>query len=260
MKHFVSWATLFFLPFIAEAQPQASFALAEPVTGEIQVQLGDIHALSTPWCSFNIALSVIGFEEGTLSSTETPQWTPGPEEQISRPVCEGLHTPASWMRHSVVWYSKQLVDQLGPEKLFQNLSDLDYGQGQADIASCRHLNQYCWLGQGLTVSVSQQLSFVSQVASETLPVSDKALADTHEILYRKPLQHDWQLYGKTGYGHQSDLVESPFYTGWFVGWIERDSERFSFAANVRDLMPEDGFMAAYDVALEQLNTWIEEKG
>jgi beta-lactamase class D len=55
---------------------------------------------------------------------------------------------------------------------------------------------------------------------------------TKRILPHQTLRNGWQLFGKTGSGFEGDETHK---TGWYVGWMERDTERYIFALLMKDL-------------------------
>ena len=123
MTHkFFSSLIFFVVLFIAVssqsfATPKASFLLANAKTGDIVIQEGDVSSRTSPWCSFNIALALIGFETGVLENAEVPEWSfSGDDNSLPFDMWKGKKTPKTWMKYSVVWYSQILAQSVGMEK------------------------------------------------------------------------------------------------------------------------------------------------
>ncbi len=270
MTHkFFSSLIFFVVLFIAVssqsfATPKASFLLANAKTGDIVIQEGDVSSRTSPWCSFNIALALIGFETGVLENAEVPEWSfSGDDNSLPFDMWKGKKTPKTWMKYSVVWYSQILAQSVGMEKFKDFLKKFNYGSqdtsGDPDKIKESGLT-HCWLGSSLKISPREQLAFVKALTTNQLPVSDKAHRLTREILYRKELSHGWKLYGKPGYGSQHNpdgTRNNDLKTGWFVGWIEKGDQTMVFVSNIQNQEKGAGMTRAREAALQKLTQWIE---
>jgi beta-lactamase class D len=84
-----------------------------------------------------------------------------------------------------------------------------------------------WRDGSLQISAVEQAEFLSRLAKGTLPVEKKALDQTRELTLKEQTT-GYKLHSKSGLlttGSNSRL-------GWWVGWVERENEMFSFALNV----------------------------
>ncbi len=178
-----------------------------------------------PYSTFKVALALMGFDAKILESKDAPKWEFDEKYEknfqswYSRKLGEKFqwcqaHTPQTFMKNSVVWYSHLITQQLGVEKFQQYVTKLNYGNqdvsgtpGQDDGL----LNS--WLGTSLKISPREQIELIENLLAGNLNVSKDAQQKTREILYREEW-NGWKLYGKTGGGSGG--------TGWFVGWIEKD--------------------------------------
>jgi beta-lactamase class D len=173
---------------------------------------------TTPCCSFNFALSVMGFDAEILIDASTPE-LPYQEKYAASEKWRTSHTPALWMRQSCLWFSKELTTRLGMARFQWYVDLLDYGNQDLSGGVTQ-----AWINSSLKVSPREQVLFLKKLMQGELPVSEYAMQMTKKITFLEEIE-GWELHGKTGSG---DL------DGWFVGWIEKGGQLFLFAWNVRD--------------------------
>lgn len=211
--------------------------------GEIIKTQGAYTKRQFPFSTFKVALALMGFDAGILISKDSPRWEWKEEyEQQFQPWYRrelGLkyhwcqpHTPESFMKYSVVWFSHQITARLGAPRFQDYVKRFQYGNedvsGTAD-ADDGLLNS--WLGTSLTISPREQVEFLEKLLNDILPVSKKAQALTRKIMNRNEHWHDWQLFGKTGGGSSS--------TGWFIGWLQKDAKQPIIFAQYLDISDND---------------------
>jgi len=190
----------------------------------------DRHA---PFSTFKVALALMGFDAGILETKDSPRW-PFKEEyeknfQSWYTREKGLeynwvqdHTPMTFMKNSVVWFSHQITQRLGKEKFQAYINKLNYGNKDVSGTPGKDdglLNS--WLGTSLEISPLEQVEFLEKLVAHELGVSKSAQEKTMEIMDREEEWNGWKLYGKTGGGHGDN--------GWFIGWVEKDGKRVIFA-------------------------------
>jgi len=199
---------------------EENFLLLNGVSNERILELGEPEKRISPWSTFKIALSLMGFDAGILIDEESPVW----------PFEEGYDTwldswrapqnPASWIGVSCVWYSKILVTHLGTEKFRDYLAALHYGN--QDISGGL---THAWLGSSLEISLQEQVAFIQKMVRGNLPVSVHAVQVTKKLLFLEEWPNGWKLFGKTG---------GPKHGGWFIGWLENEDQSFPFAYTLFD--------------------------
>lgn len=77
---------------------ETSFIAIEANSGSIVKSIGPlVDSRVSPCCTFNIGLSLMGYQEGVLLDRENPVWTyTDPDTSSDKPV-----TPRSWMDQSI---------------------------------------------------------------------------------------------------------------------------------------------------------------
>lgn len=207
--------------------------------GKILQEKGNCDAQNPPCSTFKVALALMGFDAGILKDKDSPKWTFKKEYEAHfqswyKPEMgvkygwHGEHTPATYMQNSILWFSHQITQRLGKEKLQEYVNKLYYGNkdisgtpGQDDGL----LNS--WLETSLKISPREQVEFLEKMLNTSLDISKDAQIKTMEIMVKidengQPIEwKGWKLYGKTGGGTGCNR--------WFVGWIEKGEDKIVFA-------------------------------
>jgi beta-lactamase class D len=206
------------------------------VTNETVVELGPhINERVTPACSFNIALSLMGYDAGILKDEKIPIWDFQEGYDDFLDSWKTSQTPLSWMTRSCVWYSKIIGLQLGLETIQNYLALLEYGnQDMSAGLATPGPKSSAWLSSSLTISPREQVGFIQKMINGKLPVSKTAIQMTKVLVLKEELSKGWTLYGKTGLGTTFRQDGLNLKIRWFVGWIENDHAFFPFAYQMRE--------------------------
>src|SRR5690606_31158323 len=68
---------------------------------------------NTPASTFKVPLAVMGFEAGLLKDGENPALPWKAEYGVNKPEDKATVTPKTWLRDSVLWYSRVLTQEMG---------------------------------------------------------------------------------------------------------------------------------------------------
>lgn len=213
------------------AEPLNCTVILDARSGDVLLRDGTCDQRFAPASTFKLPLAVVGYDAGILIDAETPRWDWHPglsaPQRDHKPV-----DPTIWERDSVLWYSREITRQLGPETFARYMTGLNYGN--ADVSGAPGQNNgltHSWLGASLLISPDEQVDFVRQLVLGTLPVSSNAQRWAATILPDFEAG-GWTVSGKTGSGWVSDANGAYFRDrplGWFVGWAERDQDAVVFA-------------------------------
>ena len=189
-----------------------------------------------PDSTFKIALSLMAFNEGIIDQDTIFKWN---GEKGVLPTHDQDQTPQTWLKYSVVWVSQQITPQLGLARIKGYLADFNYGnQDFSGDAGKNNGLQYAWLSSSLKISALEQLNFLNAMLSDKLHVNKKALINTKRNMYQGKLDNGADYYGKTGsgrHGHnERETNPSQLRDGWFVGFVEMDSQQYIFVSNLTD--------------------------
>ena len=192
-----------------------------------------------PDSTFKIALSLMALNEGIINQDTLFKWD-GKKGVL--PTHDQDQTPLTWLRYSVVWVSQQITPQLGLIRIKRYLADFNYGnQDFSGDAGRNNGLQYAWLSSSLKISALEQLHFLSAMLSNKLSITKEAITNTKKNMYQGKLNNGAALYGKTGsgrHGHnEREIRPSQLRDGWFVGFIEINSQQYIFVSNLTDKVP-----------------------
>lgn len=235
--------TFFIIAFTTTFGCEHSFVLQDVDSNEILTQEGDLSYRLSPYSTFKICLSLIGFDTQIFQDATHPVW-PYKEEHKAwndffRDNWAQPHHPALWMQQSCLWFSQELTLKVGVKTLADYLATFNYGNQDlsGDPEKANGVTN-AWLGSSLRISPSEQLNFINSLVKKCLPVSIKAYEHTKEILFVEILPNGMSLYGKTGTGWHALGQDTYYRVGWFVGWVEKDNKRLSFVYRLQGIEPD----------------------
>ena len=211
--------------------------ITDATTGKIVRQEGKCDSRVTPASTFKIPLSLMGFDAGFLVDAHSPSlpFKKGYADWIES--WKQATDPTSWMKNSVVWYSRQITEALGEARFRDYVKRFDYGN--QDVSGEAGKNDgltNSWLSSSLKISPLEQIAFLRKLVRKEFRVSEQSYAMTSQITGLGDVA-GWNVHGKTGTGpvRRADGSRVPGHTyGWFVGWISKGDRTFVFARLVED--------------------------
>ena len=115
-----------------------------------------------------------------------------------------------------------LARKIGIEKMQNEINKLNFGNKQLG----KKVDQF-WLRGPLKISAVEQCKLLAKLANGELPYSENNQKQIQDITILESTE-SWTLHGKTGWATSN--IEIP--VGWFVGWVEKNGEIYSFAINL----------------------------
>lgn len=232
--------------------------VADATDGRILQQAGQCADRYTPASTFKIAISLMGFDSGILQDEHAPSWP----YQPGYPDWGGAEwrkpaDPARWIKYSIVWYSQQIAERLGQNRLQQYTSAFRYGNEDVSGGPGKHDGtKGAWINSSLRISPLEQIGFLRRIVKRELPVSAHAYDMTASILDLGMISGGWHLFGKTGTGSPGDngVYDRSRAYGWFVGWVQKGERRLVFVHLIQDAQataPNAGIRAR-DQLIEEL--------
>lgn len=213
--------SLLFLSHIALATPSECFLLYDLNHNTLIEQNNPERCDErfSPACTFNIALSLMAADQHLINHNTIFIWD---GNDTGKAVWNCDKTPREWFYDSVYPISKALAMTLGTDVINDYLTQFNYGN--QDFSS----GAYPWVSGSLKVSANEQLTFLTALMTDALPVSIEAMNLTKDNLYRNEIGNGWKFCGKTG---TADTA------AWFVGFIEKDEQTYIFVYNYSDEAP-----------------------
>lgn len=222
----------------AAAGPISCTIMADAASGQQLVLEGRCNERVTPASTFNIAVSLMGYDSGILHNELAPMLPFKPGYVDWNPAWRQPANPKTWIRDSVLWYAQQVTAQLGATRFQDYVTRFDYGN--ADVSGDPGKGNglaLSWVSSSLAISPLEQVAFLRKLVTRKLPVTGKAYAMTARILQPQTLANGWVIQGKTGTaspvlpdGRDDDQHQY----GWFVGWAKKDGRTIVFARLVQD--------------------------
>ncbi|MDO3385882.1 penicillin-binding transpeptidase domain-containing protein [Gilvimarinus sp. SDUM040013] len=180
----------------------------------------------SPFSTFKVPNSVIFLEEGLVNSFsqmldfDRAQYPPEgwwPESWQRTPM-----TFRQALQRSAVPIYRSLSSEVGAQKMAKWLETFDYGN--QDISA--GIDTF-WLGASLKISAREQIQFLRRLRAGEFNVREASLAALQEMMLVEK-REDYLLYAKTGAGN----LPAGGAIGWYVGWLDRGTDRQYFALNV----------------------------
>lgn len=173
-----------------------------------------------PASTFKIANSIIGLETGVIESDSVIfKWDGQPkgnknweQDLILR---DAFH-------FSCVPCYQGVARKIGAGRMNRYLDALKYGKIQVDSNSIDSF----WLRGDSRISQMQQIDFLRRFHNAELPISERTERIMKNVIIIKETE-TYRLSGKSGLSN-----ENKYYNGWFVGYIEIDTNTYFFATNI----------------------------
>lgn len=116
---------------------------------------------------------------------------------------------------------QELARRIGLERMRDSVAKMGFGNGQ--IGS---VVDNFWLVGPLKISAVEQTQFLARLVQDKLPFPKDAQAAVREMVLMER-GHGWTLYGKTGWVN----FPNPG-IGWWVGWVQKEHNLYTFALNI----------------------------
>ncbi len=216
----------------------------DATTGKPLLREGDCTARITPVSTFNIAVSLMGYDSGFLKDQHAPLL---PYRESYNAWNKEWHRdmdPSQWISYSAVWYAQQVTQHIGRERFERYVQGFGYGNRDTggDNGKDNGLT-WSWVGSSMQVSPDEQTAFLRKLVRKELPVSQYAHEQTAHLLKVKDLPNGWQVFGKTGTGAPIGPDGKDDYSrsyGWFVGWATNGQRTIVFARLAQDEVLTEG--------------------
>ncbi|ROO85064.1 beta-lactamase class D [Actinocorallia herbida] len=172
-----------------------------------------------PASTFKIPHSLIALETGVIAD----EYEVIPYGGQPQPFPEWEHDMnlRDAVRASNVPVFQTLARRIGLARERQWVNRLHYGDREIGGVVDRF-----WLDGPLEISAVEQTRFLSRLARRELPV-----AKAHQLTVRDILKIEekdgYALFAKTGWGMSTEPG-----IGWWVGWVERGADLYTFALNI----------------------------
>ncbi|MFD1413152.1 BlaR1 family beta-lactam sensor/signal transducer [Oceanobacillus jeddahense] len=176
----------------------------------------------SPDSTYKIYSALFGLEENIITTEQnTIEWdgTEQPYDQWNQD--QNLETA---LNRSVNWYFQQLDQEMGLDSIQAYLNHINYGN--QDISNG---NDQYWLESTLKISPVEQVELLQAFYNNHFNFQEEHIQAVKDALQMEEKDGN-ALYGKTGTGN----VNGKDINGWFVGFVETDTNTYFFATNIQD--------------------------
>lgn len=204
---------------------------------------------SSPCSTFKIISSLIALENGILKPEDSTRnwsgeifWNEDWNKDID--FSEAFRT-------SCVWYYRQVIDDIGKDRMQKELEKLQYGncdisdwEGRLNTNNNNRALTGFWLESSLMISPKEQVEVMERVFGDNSGYSEKTQNELKQVmLVSEQEQRDISIYGKTGMGKAEGIVVD----AWFTGFAEGTEGKIYFCVH---LGRTDGMNVSSSVAKE----------
>lgn len=127
-------------------------------------------------------------------------------------------------RTSCVWYYRQLIDDIGQDRMQEELEKLQYGncdisdwEGRLNTNNNNRALTGFWIESSLLISPKEQTEVMERIFGENSEYSEETQSDLKQVmLVTEQERTDILIYGKTGMGKADGIVVD----AWFTGFAE----------------------------------------
>lgn len=214
---------------------QGCFLLFNLKTNKMETAVGETCERRFPACStFKVPLAVMAFDARVLKSEKEVYKWDGEKRKLD--VWNQNHTPESWMRESVVWFSQRLTPKLGEKKIQKYLNAFGYGNKniQAGLTDA-WLKSAADPENALSLNAYEQLNFMKKLWKNTLPASQSSMEVTRKLTYLETSKSGFKLSGKTGSNIFDEDNSKQF--GWFISHVSNGEKEYLAVTNLSDVVP-----------------------
>lgn len=192
----------------------------------------------SPCSTFKIISSLIGLESGVIDPKQSVRTWSGEtfwNENWNHDI--GFDEA---FRTSCVWYFREVTDEIGQERMQEEIDRLLYGnrdisdwEGNLNTNNGNRALTGFWIESSLAISPREQTEVMERIFGQTSVYSEETQEELKRVMLvqedadtdeDEEKRTDVSVYGKTGMGMAYGTVVD----AWFTGFAERGEERVYF--------------------------------
>lgn len=175
---------------------------------------------SSPCSTFKIISSLIALETGIMEP-DNSMYTWSGEVFWNENWNHDIDFREAF-RQSCVWYFREVVDQIGQERMQEELNQLQYGncdisdwEGRINTNNNNRALTGFWIESSLMISPKEQVEVLARIFGSDSIYSLKTQNELKQVMLTDETA-EFSIYGKTGMGKvQGEVVDA-----WFTGFVE----------------------------------------
>lgn len=189
---------------------------------------------SSPCSTFKIISSLIALENGIIEPEDSTRTWSGEvfwNEDWNRDI-----DFREAFRTSCVWYYRQVIDDIGPEMMQEELDKLQYGncdisdwEGRLNTNNDNRALTGFWIESSLKISPKEQVEVMERIFESDSEYSEETQNELKQVmLVPEQGSGDISIYGKTGMGKADGIVVD----AWFTGFAESTAGNIYFCVRL----------------------------
>lgn len=176
----------------------------------------------SPCSTFKIVSSLIALENGIIVPEDSTRKWSGEVFWNENWNCDIDFNQA--FHESCVWYFREVIDEIGQERMQEELDRLSYGncdisdwEGRLNTNNTNRALTGFWLESSLAISPKEQTEVMERIFGENSFYPETVRNELREVmLVEFPGEADISVYGKTGMGKTDGITVD----AWFSGFAE----------------------------------------
>lgn len=193
----------------------------EPIENCYQIYNQELALTQRSPCStFKIISSLIALENGIIKPKESVHTWSGEmfwNEEWNRDI-----DFSDAFRSSCVWYFREIIDEIGKDRIQENLNELGYGncdisdwEGRLNTNNNNPVLTGFWIESSLLISPKEQVEVMERVFGDNTDYSEETLDQLKQVMLLSEQDNAGiSIYGKTGMGKAYGIVVDSWYTGF----------------------------------------------
>ena len=188
----------------------------------------------SPCSTFKIISSLTALEHGIITPEDSTRTWSGEvfwNEDWTRDI-----NFSEAFRVSCVWYYRQLIDEIGQDRMQDELDKLQYGncdisdwEGRLNTSNNNRALTGFWLESSLLISPKEQTEVMERIFGEHSEYSQETQNELKQVMrVTEQGGTDISIYGKTGMGKSDGIVAD----AWFTGFAEHAEGNLYFCVRL----------------------------
>lgn len=177
----------------------------------------------SPCSTFKIISSLIALENGIIIPKDSTR--PWSGETFWNDDWNKDIDFAEAFRTSCVWYYRQVIDDIGADRMQEELEKLSYGncdisdwEGRWNTNNQNRALTGFWIESSLLISPKEQTEVMERIFGEHSVCSEQTQKELKQVmLLTEQDQTELSIYGKTGMGKADGVVVDAWFTGFAQG-------------------------------------------
>lgn len=183
----------------------------------------------SPCSTFKIISSLIGLENGIIKPRNSVHTWSG--ERFWNEAWNQDIGFEDAFRSSCVWYYREIVNEIGPELMQDELKRLQYGnmdisdwEGRLNNNNNNRALTGFWIESSLKISPMEQVQVMEQIFGDHIYYKKDSIEALKQVMMVTDYDTEKLIYGKTGMGKVSGVVVD----SWFTGFMEHGDRNIYF--------------------------------